>query len=598
MPDYKEEEGEAEESMIESMRSHCNYLKSLSLHTEVCKSHTLLSFLEVSNLTFNIKDWVIYKEGPLKKRSGGRHKQEKRSFLTYCGKCRRIWKYRWFILTDQYLAYMRDCESENPIEIMLIDSSFHILYGKRDTGNEKGIIVVNNNRKLRIKARDHFEWRAWLKGFNKAMKKSVWGPYSTRKFGSFAPQRKNNYVKHFIDGKDYFSTLNAELWKAEREIFITDWWLSPEMYLKRPISLENEADAEKHRLDYILKERAEAGVKIFILVWKEVELAGLYNASTYVKTTLMKLHKNIKVIRHPRTLISMWSHHEKIVVIDQAIAFLGGLDICYGRWDMQSHPLKDLKDKNGKWYFPGLDYSNSRVKDFTNVSNFKNESIDRNIQPRMPWHDVSWVIYGESAQDLARHFIEYWNHAKIDYEGTKNKQEGTFLKPIRKANYNNSVDSQTFNQVDSSDSEELIETSDQGILGKGLESISENNEEDKLEESESKVYAISKPKLNKARPTMEKRLQEEEDSKIEEVEESEEIKEEQEEEDKEGDVHPNLKNNDSINEVNEEESEGENDHPSSEDRESDYLSDDEEDKNEEEDKVFEMDNLKVKFKFA
>lgn len=56
MPDYKEEEGEAEESMIESMRSHCNYLKSLSLHAEVSKSHTFMSFLEVSNLTFNIKD--------------------------------------------------------------------------------------------------------------------------------------------------------------------------------------------------------------------------------------------------------------------------------------------------------------------------------------------------------------------------------------------------------------------------------------------------------------------------------------------------------------------------------------------------------------
>lgn len=94
---------------------------------------------------------------------------------------------------------------------MLIDSSFHIVYGKRDTGNEKGIIVINNNRKLRIKARDHFEWRAWLKAFDKAMKKSIWGPYSERKFGSFAPQRKNNYVRPFIDGKDYFSTLYTEL---------------------------------------------------------------------------------------------------------------------------------------------------------------------------------------------------------------------------------------------------------------------------------------------------------------------------------------------------------------------------------------------------
>jgi hypothetical protein len=44
MPDYKEEEGEAEESMIDSLRSHCNYLKSLSLHKDVSKSVTFMSF--------------------------------------------------------------------------------------------------------------------------------------------------------------------------------------------------------------------------------------------------------------------------------------------------------------------------------------------------------------------------------------------------------------------------------------------------------------------------------------------------------------------------------------------------------------------------
>ena len=31
-------------------------------------------------------------------------------------------------------------------------------------------------------------------------------------------------------------------------------------------------------------------------------------------------------------------------------------------------------------------------------------TIDRTTEPRMPWHDVHAVIYGESAQDLARHF--------------------------------------------------------------------------------------------------------------------------------------------------------------------------------------------------
>jgi len=58
------------------------------------------------------------------------------------------------------------------------------------------------------------------------------------------------------------------------------------------------------------------------------------------------------------------------------------------------------------------------------VSQYQTELIDRMKTPRMPWHDVAVVIYGESASDLARHFIEYWNHAKIDFEGTKNKQGG------------------------------------------------------------------------------------------------------------------------------------------------------------------------------
>ena len=75
----------------------------------------------------------------------------------------------------------------------------------------------------------------------------------------------------------------------------------------------------------------------------------------------------------------------------------------------------------GVYYFPGIDYSNSRIKDFTDVTQYKTDSIDWMKTPWMPWHDVAVYIYGESASDLARHFIEYWNHAKIDFEGTKNK---------------------------------------------------------------------------------------------------------------------------------------------------------------------------------
>jgi phospholipase D1/2 len=67
----------------------------------------------------------------------------------------------------------------------------------------------------------------------------------------------------------------------------------------------------------------------------------------------------------------LWSHHEKIVIIDQQVGFLGGLDLCFGRMDTNDHYLKDLKyySKNdGKYeFYPGMDYSNVRIKDFMNV---------------------------------------------------------------------------------------------------------------------------------------------------------------------------------------------------------------------------------------
>ena len=40
----------------------------------------------------------------------------------------------------------------------------------------------------------------------------------------------------------------------------------------------------------------------------------------------------------------LWAHHEKLVIIDQQVAFVGGIDLCYGRWDNSQHLLTDLLD--------------------------------------------------------------------------------------------------------------------------------------------------------------------------------------------------------------------------------------------------------------
>lgn len=80
------------------------------------------------------------------------------------------------------------------------------------------------------------------------------------------------------------------------------------------------------------------------MIYKEVELALGIN-SFYSKQRLVEKHRNIKVFRHPdhaRVGVFLWAHHEKIVVVDQTVAFLGGIDLCYGRWDTNEHRLTDI----------------------------------------------------------------------------------------------------------------------------------------------------------------------------------------------------------------------------------------------------------------
>jgi phosphatidylserine/phosphatidylglycerophosphate/cardiolipin synthase-like enzyme len=98
----------------------------------------------------------------------------------------------------------------------------------------------------------------------------------------------------------------------------------------------------------------------------------------------------------------MWSHHEKTIIVDQQVAFLGGLDLCYGRWDTSKHLLTDT---NKAQFFPGIDYSNERIKGFTNIQSYEESLIDRNQETRMPWHDVAVKVLGEVVKDLSRHFI-------------------------------------------------------------------------------------------------------------------------------------------------------------------------------------------------
>ena len=87
---------------------------------------------------------------------------------------------------------------------------------------------------------------------------------------------------------------------------------------------------------------------------------------------------------------------------------MGGLDLCYGRYDTPDHPIHS----NSKEMYPGIDYNNVRIKDFVMVSNHEQDLQDRNL-PRLPWHDVAYKVRGKVVSDVANHFVEYWNFTLI-----------------------------------------------------------------------------------------------------------------------------------------------------------------------------------------
>ncbi|KAH9613491.1 hypothetical protein KSS87_005095 [Heliosperma pusillum] len=101
---------------------------------------------------------------------------------------------------------------------------------------------------------------------------------------------------------------------------------------------------------------------------------------------------------------TMFTHHQKIVVVDSAmpngnsdrrrlVSFIGGIDLCDGRYDTQFHSL-----------FRTLGTSNH---DDFHQPNFKGTSIKKG-GPREPWHDIHSKLEGPVAWDVLQNFEQRW----------------------------------------------------------------------------------------------------------------------------------------------------------------------------------------------
>jgi phospholipase D1/2 len=357
---------------------------------------------------------------------------------------------KWFLVRHSYIVCVDSPENMHIFDVFLVDPKFEIrrkrrklkefdtkeMFAQAETSakhpQHHGLKLQNSERKIKLLAKNERQLRQFEESLDFMLSNTPWA--KPNRFGSFAPVRNDVYAQWLVDGRDYMWNVSRAINMAKDVIYIHDWWLSPQLYMRRPAAI-----SQKWRLDRLLQKKAREGVKIFIIIYRNVE-AAIPIDSEFTKFSMLDLHPNIFVQRSPNQFKKnqfFFAHHEKICVVDHTVAFVGGIDLCFGRWDTPQHSVVDdkptgfeqsdlPKDADHCQLWPGKDYSNPRVQDFYKLSEPYAEMYDRSKTPRMPWHDVSMQVVGQPARDLTRHFVQRWNYV---LRGRKPTRPTPFLLP-------------------------------------------------------------------------------------------------------------------------------------------------------------------------
>ncbi|CAD6209277.1 unnamed protein product [Miscanthus lutarioriparius] len=199
--------------------------------------------------------------------------------------------------------------------------------------------------------------------------------------------------------------------QARRLIYITGWSVFHTIYLVR----------DGHggmALGDLLRRKSQEGVRVLLLVWDDptsrsvlgIKMEG-YMGTRDEKTRRFFKHSSVQILLCPRSAGkrhswvkqqetgTIFTHHQKTVILDadagnhkrKIVAFVGGLDLCGGRYDTPRHTLFRTLQTFHKEDYYNLNFA---VKDARG--------------PREPWHDLHSKIDGPAAYDVLKNFEERW----------------------------------------------------------------------------------------------------------------------------------------------------------------------------------------------
>jgi phosphatidylserine/phosphatidylglycerophosphate/cardiolipin synthase-like enzyme len=140
------------------------------------------------------------------------------------------------------------------------------------------------------------------------------------------------------DAAEYFAALRDVLLRAERQVYILGWDIHSETDLLGPSGRVD--DGLPVRLGPFLNAlvQLQPALRINILTW---DFAALYAAEReWNSAKKFTTNSNGRIRFCLDACLPLGSaQHQKIVVVDNAIAFVGGLDLTIRRWDTSEHRL-------------------------------------------------------------------------------------------------------------------------------------------------------------------------------------------------------------------------------------------------------------------
>jgi phosphatidylserine/phosphatidylglycerophosphate/cardiolipin synthase-like enzyme len=177
------------------------------------------------------------------------------------------------------------------------------------------------------------------------------------------PRRPGNEVEILVDGAAVMPRLVEALRRAESHVHLAGWHFSPEFALRR--------DGRPLVLRDLLAELAER-VEVRVLAWAGAPLPMFRPSRREVRAIRDTLCGRTRV----RCALDarerpLHCHHEKLVIVDDRVAFVGGIDLSLlagDRFDTSSHPARGT----------------------------------------VGWHDAAALVSGPAVADVAAHFAMRW----------------------------------------------------------------------------------------------------------------------------------------------------------------------------------------------